>query len=148
MLTARDSEAEVVLGLEAGADDYVTKPFSMLELIGRTRAILRRRELDRGQATVLRAGDVEADLVRHEVRVAGSRVALTPTEFALVSLLASSDRAFSRREILRHAWQTSFVPDERACDVHVANVRRKIEEKPSEPRRLLTVRGVGYRLAR
>jgi two-component system response regulator RegX3 len=149
MLTARDEEADVVLGLEAGADDYVTKPFSMRELTSRTRAIIRRRELDRAGATnVYVAADVELDLVRHEVRVAGRPVAVTPTEFRMLALLASHDRPFRRRELLEHAWQTTFVPDERSCDVHVANIRRKLEDDPQSPRRLLTVRGVGYRLAR
>src|SRR5205085_2402575 len=118
MLTALDSEADVVLGLEAGADDYVTKPFSMHELVSRARAILRRRELDR-TPSVGRAGDVEVDLLRHEVTVAGERVAVTPTELRLLALLASEDRAFSRREILMHVWSAPFVPDERSCDVHV-----------------------------
>jgi DNA-binding response OmpR family regulator len=146
MLTARDSEADVVLGLEAGADDYVTKPFSMIELASRVRAMLRRRDLDRGVAPLKRAGDVHVDLVRHEVHVAGTHVALTPTEFRIVALLASDDRAFTRREILHEAWHATFIPDERSCDVHIANIRRKIEVDSLRPRRLLTVRGVGYRL--
>jgi two-component system response regulator RegX3 len=149
MLTARDEEADVVLGLEAGADDYVTKPFSMRELTSRTRAIIRRRDLDRAGAVMSRSvGDVELDLVRHEVRVAGRSVTVTPTEFRLLELLATEDRPFSRRELLEHAWQTTFVPDPRSCDAHVANLRRKIEAEPQAPRRLVTVRGVGYRLAR
>jgi two-component system, OmpR family, response regulator RegX3 len=150
MLTARDAEADVVLGLEAGADDYVTKPFSMRELVSRTHAMLRRRELDRHGAgdRIRSAGDVEVDLLRHEVWAAGRRVRVTPTELRLVSLLASEDRAFSRRELLEHAWQTTFVPDERSCDVHIANLRRKLEDDPATPTRLLTVRGLGYRLAR
>jgi two-component system response regulator RegX3 len=148
MLTARDAEADVVLGLEAGADDYVTKPFSMRELVSRARAILRRRELDRrGDESLLVRGDLEIDLVQHRVRVAGRLVVLTPTELRLLALLARSDRPYSRREIMQHVWRTSVVPDERSCDVHVANVRRKIEDDPSAPARLLTVRGVGYRLA-
>jgi two-component system, OmpR family, response regulator RegX3 len=149
MLTARDAEADVVLGLEAGADDYVTKPFSMRELVSRAHAMLRRRDLDRSGSERLRAaGDVEVDLLRHEVWVAGRRVRVTPTELRLLSLLASEDRAFSRRELLEHAWQTTFVPDERSCDVHVANLRRKIEDDPATPTRLVTVRGLGYRLSR
>ncbi len=148
MLTARDTEADLVLGFEAGADDYVTKPFSMQELISRTRAMLRRRELDRDQGvTVLKVGEVEIDLLRHEATVAGEPVHLTPTELQLLALLASEDRAFTRRELLQQVWDTSFVPDERSCDVHVANLRRKVEDDPSQPRRILTVRGVGYRLA-
>jgi two-component system response regulator RegX3 len=149
MLTARDAEADIVLGLEAGADDYVTKPFSMRELVSRTHAMLRRRELDRSGGDRMRAaGDVEIDLMRHEVWVAGRRVRVTPTELRLLSLLASQDRAFSRRELLQHAWETTFVPDERSCDVHVANLRRKLEDDPATPARLLTVRGLGYRIAR
>jgi two-component system response regulator RegX3 len=149
MLTARDTESDLVLGFEAGADDYVTKPFSMLELISRIRAILRRRELDRGESGRLRvAGDVEIDLQRWEAHVAGRAVQLTPIELRLISLLASEDRAFTRRELLQHAWETTFVPDERSCDVHIANLRRKIEDDAADPARILTVRGVGYRLNR
>jgi two-component system response regulator RegX3 len=148
MLTARDEEADLVLGFEAGADDYVTKPFSMRELISRTRAILRRRELDRATPERVRAGDLELDLRRHELSVGGRSVRISPTELRILALLAGDDRAFTRREILEHAWETTFVPDVRACDVHIANLRRKIESEPSTPRRLLTVRGVGYRLAR
>jgi two-component system response regulator RegX3 len=149
MLTARDEEADLVLGFEAGADDYVMKPFSMRELISRTRAILRRRELDRAAPDqVVRAGDVEIDLLRHEVTIAGTPARVSPTELRILALLAGEDRAFTRKEILQHAWETTFVPDVRACDVHIANLRKKIEPLPSNPVRLLTVRGVGYRLAR
>jgi two-component system response regulator RegX3 len=148
MLTARDAEVDIVIGLEAGADDYVTKPFSMRELVSRIRAMLRRRELDRSGAERARsAGDIDVDLVQHEVRVAGRPVRLTPTEFRLLALLSSEERPFTRREILQHVWRTPFIPDERSCDVHIANVRRKIEDDPGTPERLLTVRGVGYRLA-
>jgi two-component system response regulator RegX3 len=145
MLTARDAEADLVLGLEAGADDYVTKPFSMLELVTRVRAILRRRELDRG-VSVRRFGALEIDRARHEVRLAGKSVRLTPTEFRLLALLGSEDRAFTRREIMQHLWDSSYIGDERAADVHVANIRRKIEHDPAAPDRVVTVRGIGYRL--
>ena len=149
MLTARDTETDLVLGFEAGADDYVTKPFSMAELISRTRAILRRRALDRAATPHEQVvGDLRLDLLRHEAFVDGQELKLTPTELRLLSLLAGEDRAFTRREILEHVWQTTFVPEERSCDVHVANLRRKIEDDPASPARLLTVRGVGYRLAR
>jgi two-component system, OmpR family, response regulator RegX3 len=150
MLTARSSEADLVIGFEAGADDYVAKPFSLHELVSRVRAILRRRRLDAAApaVAVLRAGDVEVDLLRHEARVAGKPVRLTPTEFKLLAHLAGEDRAFTRRELLKAAWDTLFVPDARSCDVHVANLRRKVEKDPSRPSRILTVRGVGYRLAR
>jgi two-component system response regulator RegX3 len=145
MLTARDAEADRVLGLETGADDYVTKPFSMLELVSRVRAILRRRTLDRGAAE-RRIGDLELDLARHEVRVNGGRVNLTPTEFRLLALLSSQDRAFTRREIMQHLWESAYIGDQRAADVHVANIRRKLRRRPDEPERIVTVRGVGYRV--
>ncbi|HEU5362141.1 MAG TPA: response regulator transcription factor [Gaiellaceae bacterium] len=149
MLTARSSETDLVVGFEAGADDYVAKPFSVHELVSRARAILRRRQLDEGtQRGIRRVGDVELDLLRHEVRVGGRQVRLTPTEYRLLVKLAESDRAFGRRELLEAAWDTSFVPDPRSCDVHVANLRRKVEEDAADPQRVLTVRGVGYRLAR
>jgi two-component system response regulator RegX3 len=149
MLTARNAEVDVVLGFETGADDYVSKPFSMRELVSRIRAMLRRRELDRsGTETVRRAGDVEIDLLRHAARVAGREVPLTPTEFRLLAKLAEADRTYTRRQLLEAAWETTFVPDERSCDVHVANLRRKLEDDIADPRRILTVRGVGYRLAR
>jgi DNA-binding response OmpR family regulator len=147
LLTAQDTEADLVLGFEAGADDYVRKPFSMTELVIRVRAMLRRQELDRSlvQRSVT-VGDVTIDLARHEATVAGVNIRLTPTELRLLTLLAYEDRAFSRREILEHVWETVFVPDERSCDVHVANLRRKLEDDPANPQRVLTVRGVGYRL--
>ena len=149
MLTARSSETDLVVGFEAGADDYVTKPFSVHELVSRARAILRRRRLDQeARSDVRRIGDVELDLLRHEVRVAGRAVRLTPTEYRLLVKLAEADRALGRRELLEAAWDTVFVPDPRSCDVHVANLRRKLEDDPANPRRVLTVRGVGYRLAR
>jgi DNA-binding response OmpR family regulator len=147
LLTARDTEADLVLGFEAGADEYVKKPFSMTELVIRVRAMLRRQELDRSLAQrAVMVGDLSIDLARHEARVDGVNIRLTPTELRLLTLLASEDRAFSRREILEHVWETVFVPAERSCDVHVANLRRKLEDDPASPKRVLTVRGVGYRL--
>ena len=147
LLTARDTEADLVLGFEAGADDYVKKPFSMTELVIRVRAMLRRQELDRSVAQrAVTVGDLSIDLARHEAMVGGVNIRLTPTELRLLTLLASEDRAFSRREILEHVWETMFVPDERSCDVHIANLRRKLEDDPASPKRVLTVRGVGYRL--
>jgi two-component system, OmpR family, response regulator RegX3 len=149
MLTARDTEADLVLGFEVGADDYVPKPFSMRELVSRVRAILRRRELDRAQTDRrLRVGDLVLDPVRHEATVNGRVVSLTPVEYRLLSVLTGADRPFTRRELLEAAWDTTFIADERSCDVHISNLRRKIEDDPSEPRRILTVRGVGYQLHR
>jgi two-component system response regulator RegX3 len=149
MLTALDAEVERVVGLEAGADDYVTKPFSMAELVSRVRAILRRRALDRDSGIGVRTvGDLQVDLIRHQVSVDGRQLRLTPSEFRLLALLVGEpERAFTRREIMQHLWESSFVGDERACDIHVSNLRRKLEDDPARPRRLVTVRGVGYRLA-
>jgi two-component system response regulator RegX3 len=149
MLTARDAEVDRVVGLELGADDYVTKPFSLAELVSRVRAILRRRELDRSPAggAVVRVGGLELDYARHRVRVEGREITLTPSELALLSLLAGApDRVFTRREIMQHLWDSAYVGDERACDIHVSNLRRKIERDPARPDRLLTVRSVGYKL--
>jgi two-component system response regulator RegX3 len=148
MLTAKGAELDRVLGLEIGADDYVTKPFSMAELIGRIRAILRRRQLDRSGATsMLRVGDLELDPIRHEVRIGGEPKRLTPSEFKLLLLLAEDPgRVFSRREIMQHLWDSSYVGDQRACDIHISNLRQKIEDDPGNPARVETVRGVGYKL--
>ena len=150
MLTARDAEVDRVLGLELGADDYVTKPFSVAELVSRVRAILRRRELDRrGDSTgVVEVGGIRLDLVRHRVVVDGRTLDLTPSEFRILALLASEpERVFTRRQIMEHLWESPYVGDERACDVHVSNLRRKVERDPSNPERIVTVREVGYRLA-
>jgi two-component system, OmpR family, response regulator RegX3 len=148
LLSARDAELDRVLGLELGADDYVTKPFSIAELISRVRTILRRRELDRLSAGgVQQVGDVRIDLARHQVTVSGEPIHLTRSEFRLLALLAQeSERVFSRREIMEHLWQSPYVGDERAADIHISNLRRKIERDPRNPERLVTVRGVGYTL--
>ena len=149
MLTARDAEIDRVLGLELGADDYVTKPFSTAELLSRVRAILRRRELDRatGSSTVRRLGGLQIDLGRHEVVVDGDRVHLTLSEFKVLSLLAEQpERIVSRRELMQHLWASEHVGDEHACEVHISNLRRKIERDPTKPERLVTVRGLGYKL--
>jgi two-component system response regulator RegX3 len=146
MLTARTAEVDRVIGLDAGADDYVPKPFSMPELISRVRAILRRRELDRG-AVIRRVGGVELDLQRRAARVDGENVALTPSEFRLLAyLMTHAGRVCTRRELMQHLWDSAYVGDERAVDVHVANVRRKIEADPTSPSRIVTVRGTGYML--
>jgi two-component system response regulator RegX3 len=149
MLTAKDAELDRVLGLELGADDYVTKPFSTPELLSRVRAILRRRELDRaaraGAVQVL--GGLRIDVARHRVEVDGELVRLTPSEFKLLLFLASEpDRVFTRRQIMEHLWETQYVGDERACDTHVSNLRRKIERDPAHPKRVVTVREFGYKL--
>ena len=148
LLSARDAELDRVLGLELGADDYITKPFSMAELISRVRAILRRREFDRIAAGgVQQVGDIRIDFARHQVTIAGEPTHLTRSEFRLLALLAKEpERVFSRREIMEHLWQSPYVGDERACDIHVSNLRRKIEVDPRNPERLITVRGIGYTL--
>jgi two-component system response regulator RegX3 len=149
MLTAKGGELDRVLGLEIGADDYVTKPFSMAELIGRIRAIVRRRELDRsGAASVVEVGGLKLDPIRHEATVDGEPTRLTPSEFKLLMLLAQEpERVFSRREIMQHLWDSTYVGDQRACDIHISNLRHKIERDPANPLRVLTVRGIGYKLA-
>ena len=149
MLTAKVAEIDRVVGLELGADDYVTKPFSLAELVARVRAILRRRELDRreAEAPVLTVGGLAIDRVRHEVHVDGHGVELTPSEFRLLALLASEPgRAFTRRELVRELWRSDYVGDERICDTHVVGLRRKVEQDPARPARILAVRGVGYKL--
>jgi DNA-binding response OmpR family regulator len=149
LLTAKDAEIDRVLGLELGADDYVTKPFSAAELVSRVRALLRRRELDRsgGASATLDLGGLRIDFARHEVEVDGKTTKLTPSEFKLLSLLAGEpERVFTRAQIMEHLWQTPFVGDARACDVHVSNLRRKLERDPAHPTRLVTVREFGYKL--
>jgi two-component system, OmpR family, response regulator RegX3 len=148
VLTARDAEVDRVMGLEAGADDYVTKPFSMVELISRVRANLRRLELDRtARRPRLRVGGLELDLARHVVQVGGRPVRLTPSEFKVLALLADApDHVFGRREIMQHLWESEYVGDMRACDIHISNIRKKIEDDPGRPCRLLTVRSIGYKL--
>ena len=148
MLTAKDAEVDRVLGLEVGADDYVTKPFSMPELVARVRALLRRRQLDAATGGAkLAVGDLAVDLVRHEATVAGETVQLTRFELRLLALLATEPgRVYSRREIMRHLWDADYVGDERTADLHVSNIRHKIERDPTNPERLVTIRGAGYKL--
>ena len=149
MLTARDGEVDRVLGLETGADDYVTKPFSVLELVSRVRAMLRRREFDRAdtKVPVRRLGGLRLDFARHQVLVDDGEVLLTPSEFKVLAYLADQpERVFSRRQIMEHLWESVYVGDEHACDVHISNLRRKIERDPAHPERIVTVRGVGYKL--
>jgi two-component system, OmpR family, response regulator RegX3 len=148
IVTARHSVADRVLGLEAGADDYVGKPFSLAELISRVRAILRRRQLDlRPDRPIRRVGDVVIDFAWHRVLVAGEAVSLTPTEFRLLALLAHEPgRAFTPHQILRHLWQSDYVGHDSACKAHISNLRQKIDRDPGGPQRIVTVRGVGYSL--
>jgi DNA-binding response OmpR family regulator len=147
MLTAKEAEVDRVLGLELGADDYVVKPFSIKELVSRVRALLRRQQLDRRGTGVVRVGGLTLDAAAHRVAVDDAPVHLTPTELRLLALLASRPgEAFSRAEIMRHLWRSDFVADSRTVDVHVRNLRRKIERDAKSPERLVSVRGYGYKL--
>ena len=149
MVTAKDSEADKVAGLELGADDYVTKPFSVRELVSRVRAHLRRAAMS-PEATaagdVLAAGPVEMDVVRHEVRVAGAVVAFRPKEFELLEAsLRRTGRLLTREFLIDEVWGTDYVGDTKTLDVHVKRVRQKIEDDPHDPVHLVTVRGLGYK---
>jgi DNA-binding response OmpR family regulator len=147
MLTARDDETDKVVGLELGADDYVTKPFSPRELAARVRAVLRRHAGD-ADAEVLRVADLTVDIPRLRAEVAGRPVDLTATEFQLLTALARQPgRVFTRSQLLDAIHGVAFESYERAIDAHVKNIRRKLEPDPRTPRYLLTVYGVGYRLA-
>ena len=148
LLGAGDSEAERVLGLELGADDYVTKPFSPLELASRSRAILRRVRRERLVAPGVRAvGSLRIDLPRHEVALGERPVDVTASEFRVLALLAGSPgTVFGRRQIMENVWGGPYFGDGHPVDTHVLNLRRKIEDDPTRPRRLLTVRGVGFKL--
>jgi len=146
MLTARDEETDKVVGLELGADDYVTKPFSPRELTARVRAVLRRHAGD-ADAELIHAGDLVLDVPRLRVEVAGRAVTLTGTEFQLLTALARQPgRVFTRSQLLDAIHGVTFESYERAIDAHVKNIRRKIEPNARAPRYLLTVYGVGYRL--
>jgi DNA-binding response OmpR family regulator len=148
MLTAKGEESDIVGGLNLGANDYVTKPFSPKELVARVRAVLRRTESAAMPAEVVRVGDLELDLPRRRTTVAGHRVELTPTEFEVLTTLAREPgRVFTRAQLLDAVHGVAFESYERAIDAHVKNIRRKIEDDPRDPRRLQTVFGVGYRVA-
>jgi two-component system alkaline phosphatase synthesis response regulator PhoP len=148
LLTAKLEESDKVLGLELGADDYVTKPFSMRELVARIRAILRRIEKSISPTEVLRAADVTLDRGSRQVTVGDHAVHLTPTEFDLLATLMSAPgRVFSRLDLLEHLQGIAFEGAERAIDVHIRNLRTKIEPNPGNPRYVETVFGVGYRFS-
>ncbi len=148
MLTARDDELDRVLGLEIGADDYVTKPFSPRELVARIRAILRRIDRQTEPGDRIQAAGVSIDLSRMRVEIEGRTVDLTPTEFQLLATLARQPgRIFTRSQLLDAIHGIAFESYERAIDAHVKNLRRKLEPDPGRPRYVLTVYGVGYRFA-
>jgi DNA-binding response OmpR family regulator len=146
ILSGRSDESDKLVGLELGADDYVTKPFSPKELVARVRAVLRRVERPVTPADVIRAGDVTLDVPRMRVRAGDRDVDLTPTEFQLLSALAREPgRVFTRSQLLDAVHGVAFESYERAIDAHVKNIRRKLESDPREPYYLQTVHGVGYR---
>jgi two-component system response regulator RegX3 len=150
IVTAKDAEADKVAGLELGADDYVTKPFSVRELVSRVRAHLRRVEMGGGGAAgsieALRGGPVELDADRHEVRVRGELVPLPPKEFALLEILVRlKGRLLTRDHLIAEVWGADYFGDTKTLDVHVKRLRQKVEEDPHRPAHLLTVRGLGYR---
>jgi two-component system alkaline phosphatase synthesis response regulator PhoP len=151
MLTARDDETSVVVGLEVGADDYMTKPFRPRELVSRVRAHLRRQRRNSRAGTEqqkLEFPGLEVDLLRRQVLCGGRPVELTAREFEVLTLLASHPgRVYSREQIMSHLWNGDFYGEVRAADVHVQHVRSKIEADPKNPRYLQTVRGMGYRFA-
>jgi two-component system response regulator RegX3 len=147
MLTAKDSEVDKVVGLELGADDYVTKPFSTRELIARMRAVLRRRG-EGGEPVVatLEAGPVRMDVERHVVTVEGGNVQLPLKEFELLEvLLRNAGRVLTRMQLIDRVWGADYVGDTKTLDVHIKRLRAKIEDVPSTPRHIITVRGLGYK---
>ena len=147
MLTARDSEIDKVVGLEIGADDYVTKPFSTRELMARIKAVMRRSSADRDPGEgVLEAGGIRLDADRFEVVVRGAPVHMPRKEFELLELLMeNSGRVLTRETLIDHIWGSDYYGDTRTLDVHIKRLRAKCEEDPHDPRHLLTVRGLGYK---
>ena len=148
MLTARSEETDRLIGLELGADDYVTKPFSPREVVARVRAVLRRAQGDVQQSGVIHVGDLVIDLAGRTVTVDGESVSLTPTEFDLLAIMARSPgRPFTRAQLMDLVYDVAYAGYDRAIDSHIKNLRHKIEPDSREPRYVLTVYGVGYKLA-
>ena len=152
MLTARDTEVDRVVGLEIGADDYLTKPFSTRELVARIRAILRRVPLGASTAPAdelpVEASGVRVDRSRHEVTVDGARVDLPPKEFELLAVLVEhAGRVLTRNQLIDEVWGSDYVGDTKTLDVHIRRLRGRIEQDPQDPQRIVTVRGVGYRFS-
>jgi DNA-binding response OmpR family regulator len=150
MLTSRDGTDDIVHGFELGADDYITKPFKTAELIARVEAVLRRSEGNKQRTApeLVVVGDIEIDAPRHRVRVRAKEINLTPMEFELLYFLAANaGTVFSRETLFREVWGYDYVGETNLVDVCVRRLREKVEDEPSKPRRILTVRGVGYKLA-
>ena len=147
MLTAKGDEIDKVVGLELGADDYVTKPFSMRELLARVRALLRRADIrPEGEREVLTSGDLSLDLAKREATRSARAVPLKPKELELLAFfLRNRQRAFTREQLLNQIWGYDYAGDTRTVDVHVSWLRQKIEDQPQKPARIVTVRGLGYR---
>lgn len=146
MVTARDSEIDKVVGLELGADDYVTKPFSKRELVARIRAVLRRGQDVEVSPDVLAAGGVRMDVQRHVVTVGGEKVKLALKEFELLELLLrNAGRVMTRGQLIDRVWGADYFGDTKTLDVHIKRLRKKIEADPAEPKLLLTIRGLGYK---
>jgi two-component system response regulator RegX3 len=146
MLTARDTEVDKVVGLELGADDYVTKPFSHRELVARMRAVLRRGQDTELLPEVLEAAGVRMDVARHEVSVNGERIKLALKEFELLEmLLRNAGRVMTRGQLIDRIWGSDYVGDTKTLDVHIKRLRTKIEPDPTNPQYLITVRGLGYK---
>jgi two-component system, OmpR family, response regulator RegX3 len=147
MLTAKDSEVDIVVGLELGADDYVTKPYSSRELLARIRAVLRRRvDLEVDDGGIVEVGAVRMDVERHSVSVDGREVSMPLKEFELLELLLrNAGRVLTRGQLIDRVWGSDYFGDTKTLDVHIKRIRSKIEKSPSEPTRLVTVRGLGYR---
>lgn len=148
MLTAKDSDLDKVLGLEMGADDYITKPFNMRELIARVKAVLRRAQVEQMDAVKgrLELGDIAIDEERHEVKVGGEVVVMPLMEYRLLELfMKNPGKALPRAYLIGQAWGTDFYGQTKTLDVHIRRLREKIERDPARPRHIITVRGVGYR---
>jgi two-component system OmpR family response regulator len=151
MLTAKTEEVDKIVGLEIGADDYMTKPFSVRELLARLGAMLRRADISKqqpaGEKRILRIGDLEVDIGRHQALYRGLRLSLTPKEYDLLAFLAANEGlVFSREQLLEKVWGYDYAGDTRTVDVHIRWLRQKIESDPAKPEHLVTVRGTGYKL--